>query len=99
MHMDDVAKVLATLKAKVNEFELDMSTLKTRKDVYLEVIGMIESQVDKSISWEKRKKQILEHLESGTYKLDGTHPRRPGTRPESLQNIRRAYKESKNENG
>jgi len=96
--MDDIHKILGDLKDKASSLGNEISRLKIHEEVYSEVITIIEKQIESDASWEKRKKVILEHLESGTYKLDGTHRRKPGTRPESLQNIRRAYRESKREN-
>jgi len=82
---------------KIDEKNMEIEALNSVVSSYKEVLKMINDEIKSAENWDKRKLEILQKLNSGEYRLDGRHQRKPGTRPESLKNIRNAHKERKSD--
>ena len=81
------------LYRKITFSKDEVRFLEIERDTYLEIIDIINKKKEAVDTWAARKEEIYQKIDSGEYRSDGRHQRKPGTRPESLKNIRKALAE------
>jgi len=95
--VQEIEKRISLALKKIDEKNTEIKDLDSIITSYNEILKIINSEIRSAESWNKRKAEILQKLDSGEYRLDGRHQRKPGIRPESLKNIRRAHEERKSD--